>query len=44
MLVVVIGALAAAVVFVIASFTGDRSSAGPRQIWSAEHGHYHNVP
>jgi len=44
MLAVLIGALVAAVFFVVGSFTGDRSSVGPRQIWSAEHGHYHNAP
>ena len=42
MLVVVGGALAAAILAGIASFTGE-SSSGTVRIWSAEHGHYHDA-
>ena len=42
MMFVVGGAVVAAVVAAIMSFTGDRTS-GPTRVWSAEHGHYHDA-
>jgi hypothetical protein len=42
MLFVVGGALAAALVAGIVSFTG-RGSSGTTRIWSPEHGHYHDA-
>ena len=36
------GAVVAALLAGIASFTGERSS-GPTRVWSAEHGHYHDA-
>jgi hypothetical protein len=43
MLIAVAGAVLGAILVGIASFTADTSN-GPRQIWSTEHGHYHDVP
>jgi len=43
MLIAVAGAVLGAILVGIASFTTDTSS-GPRQIWSTEHGHYHDGP
>jgi hypothetical protein len=42
MLLIVGGAVLAAIVVAIASFTGDRAS-GPTRVWSTEHGHYHDA-
>jgi hypothetical protein len=42
MLIVVGGALVAALVAGIASFTGERQT-GPTRVWSTEHGHYHDA-
>jgi hypothetical protein len=42
MLIVVGGALAAALIAGLASFTGG-SSSGAVRVWSAEHGHYHDA-
>jgi hypothetical protein len=42
MLMVVGGALAAALIAGIASFTGERAS-GPTRVWSPEHGHDHDA-
>jgi len=42
MLVIVGGAVAAAILVGIASFTGQRAS-GPTRVWSTEHGHYHDA-
>ena len=42
MLVAVGGAVLAAILAAIASFTTDRSSA-PTRVWSTEHGHYHDA-
>ena len=41
MLLVVGGAVLAALIVGIVSFTGERAS-GPTRVWSTEHGHYHN--
>ena len=41
MLIVVGGAIVAAIVAGIASITGDR--AGATRVWSTEHGHYHDA-
>lgn len=41
-LIAVAGAMLAALLIGIATFTGDNSTAGVR-IWSPEHGHYHNA-
>ena len=38
----VAGAIAAAIIAGVAS-SRDRG-AGPKRVWSAEHGHYHDVP
>jgi hypothetical protein len=42
MLFVVGGAVIAAILAGIASFTGERSS-GLTRVWSTEHGHYHDA-
>ena len=42
MLFAVGGAVLAAILAGIASFTGERSS-GLTQVWSTEHGHYHDA-
>ena len=42
MLVLVGAAIIAAIVVGITSFTGE-PAAGPRQVWSTEHGHYHSA-
>jgi hypothetical protein len=42
-LVVLLGLIVGALALGVASFTTDRSSTAPRQVWSAEHGHYHDV-
>ncbi len=42
MLIVVGGALIAALVAGIASFSGERP-AGATRVWSTEHGHYHDA-
>lgn len=42
MLIAVGGAMIAAIIAGIASFTGDRPGGGTR-IWSSEHGHYHDA-
>lgn len=44
MLLAVAGAVLAALLLGIASFTSDSQATGPRRVWSAEHGHYHDVP
>jgi len=41
-MIVVGGAMAAALVVGMASFRGNSSSSGVR-VWSAEHGHYHDA-
>ena len=40
MMLVIGGAVVAAIVVGILSFTGERAT-GPTQVWSSEHGHYH---
>jgi hypothetical protein len=42
MMIAVGGAVLAAIAVGITSFTGERGS-GVTQVWSAEHGHYHNA-
>jgi len=42
LMIVVGGAMAAALVVGMASFRGNSSSSGVR-VWSAEHGHYHDA-
>ena len=42
MLLVVGGAMVAAILAGIASFTG-RASGGGTRVWSSEHGHYHDA-
>jgi hypothetical protein len=42
MLLVVGGAVVAAIVAGIAQFTGERA-AGATRVWSVEHGHYHDA-
>lgn len=42
MLFLVGGAVLAAILVGIASFTDDRA-AGPTRVWSTEHGHYHDA-
>ena len=42
MLLAVGGAVLAAILVGIASFTGERTSA-PTRVWSEEHGHYHDA-
>lgn len=42
MLLLVGGAVLAAILVGIASFTGDRAT-GPTRVWSTEHGHYHDA-
>jgi hypothetical protein len=42
MLFVVGGAVVVALIFGIASFTGERSS-GLTRVWSVDHGHYHDA-
>jgi hypothetical protein len=42
MLLLVGGAVLAAILVGIASFTGDRPT-GPTRVWSTEHGHYHDA-
>ncbi len=41
MILAVVGAMFAALIVGIASFTGDRS-ASTNRVWSAEHGHWHD--
>ena len=43
MLIAVAGAVVAAILVGLASFTTDTAK-GPRQVWSEEHGHYHDAP
>jgi hypothetical protein len=43
MLIAVAGAVLGAILVGIASFSSD-TSGRPRQVWSAEHGHYHDAP
>ena len=43
MIIAVAGAVLAAIVVGIASFTTE-TARGQRQVWSTEHGHYHDVP
>jgi hypothetical protein len=43
MLIAVAGAVLGAILVGIASFTTDTSRT-PRQVWSPEHGHYHDGP
>jgi len=42
-LIAIIAIVIFAAVVLAFRLTGD-SAAGPRQVWSAEHGHYHTVP
>ncbi|MBI4263151.1 MAG: SEC-C domain-containing protein [Acidobacteria bacterium] len=46
LLVALVSIVATAIVFGIASVArnGNSGGAGPRQVWSPEHGHYHTVP
>ena len=46
LLVALAGVIAAAILVGIASVArnGDSRGAGPRQVWSPEHGHYHTIP
>lgn len=45
LLIAVGGAVLGAVVLGILQFTrSEEAAAGPRRVWSAEHGHFHNVP
>jgi hypothetical protein len=41
---VLIGAVLAAIVLGVASFNRDAGSTGPQRVWSEEHGHWHTVP
>lgn len=43
LLIAVGAAVLGALLVGLASFTSD-GTAGPRRVWSAEHGHYHDVP
>ena len=42
-LIAIGGAIAAVIVVLYYSFTGDQS-AGSRRVWDPDHGHYHTVP
>jgi hypothetical protein len=42
LLIAVVGLVAGAVLIGITSLVGGGGS-GPRQVWSAEHGHYHTI-
>lgn len=44
LLLAVGGAVLAALIIGMIRFAGDREGTGPRRVWSAEHGHYHDVP
>lgn len=44
MLIAVGAAVLGALIIGIASFTSESATNGPRRVWSAEHGHYHDVP
>ena len=44
MLLAVGGAVLAALILGMIRFASDRDATGPRRVWSAEHGHYHDVP
>jgi len=43
LLLVVGGLVAGAIILGIASVLRNEAGSGPRQVWSAEHGHYHTV-
>jgi uncharacterized protein YcfJ len=42
--IVVSGIVLGALLLGILQFTGDREGTGPRRVWDASHGHYHDVP
>ena len=44
MLAVVVGVAVFAILVGIVSFSGESRQAGPTQVWSTEHGHYHTIP
>ena len=44
LLVALVSLMAAAILFGIAAVTRHGEEAGPRSVWSPEHGHYHPVP
>jgi len=43
-LVALLCAIIGAVLLGVVSFNSESNPAGPRRVWSPEHGHYHNVP
>ena len=40
----IVGAAVTVAAVLVYSFSGERSSAGGRQVWDPDHGHYHTVP
>lgn len=44
MLAVLAAFIAAAIVFLVVSITGDGDGGEAGRVWSPEHGHYHTVP
>ncbi len=44
LMLAVAGVVLAALIVALVRFTSDRGAAGPRRVWSPEHGHYHDVP
>jgi hypothetical protein len=44
MLLALGGAVLAALILGLIQFNSEREGTGPRRVWSAEHGHYHDVP
>ena len=42
-LIAIAGVLVAMAAVLVYSFTSERT-AGSRQVWDPDHGHYHNVP
>jgi hypothetical protein len=42
--IVVGGIVAGAVLLGLLRFTGEREGTGPRRVWDASHGHYHDLP
>jgi len=42
--IVVGGAVLVALLIGITQFAGHREGTGPRRVWDAAHGHYHDVP
>ena len=44
LLIAVGGAVLGALILGLIQFGREPQASGARQVWSAEHGHYHNVP